>query len=228
MIIYLYGPEEFLVRKKIRELVNEYKKKYPAGLNIFRFDQKNFNQKEFEDCLKIDSLFGGKKLVILEDIKLDILSDKNLDAIFVIWHEKPSPDILGRADFSQEFPKLENKERINVFGAVDKLAEKNKKLALRLFQELISRGENEIHLFSMVVSKWRNLIKVSASGGSASGGKSLVKMHPYALKKAKQQAEKYSLEDLKQHYKLLADLDFQIKTGQKDSRFALDYFVLKL
>lgn len=278
MLIYLYGPEEFLIRRKLKELVNEYRKKYPTGLNIFRFNDENFTQEKLDDILKNNSLFEEKKLVVLEKVNNQKIKFET-DIIWVVWHEKPSKEILKTADLSQEFPKLARTKlvnwikreakiqgaethpkaiyqlielyqnnlwqlageiqklaaynhlaarppsglEVNIFEAIDRLAEKDKKAAVGAFQKLRAQGKGEIYLFSMIVYQWRNLLKVKSSKRPQS-----LKIHPYVLQKTKRQAEKFSLEELKRSYQLLADLDFRIKTGQKDARFALDYFVLKI
>lgn len=290
MLIYLYGSEEFLVKRKIKEIIEQYKKKHLTGLNIFRFDEENFTKEKLNEILKNNSLFAEKKLIILEKIKFSARGGPaegwEPDIIWLVWDEKLKSTILKKADLSQEFKKLDRrslviwikketqnfgseiqalaidrlavlysenlwqlsneiqklsaytnnisigdvnlfsqvKEQANIFEAIDNLAEKNKKTALRIFQKLIAQGEDEIYLFSMIVSQWRNLIKIknNAAASKISG------MHPYVFQKTKKQAEKFSLEELKNQYKFLAELDFQIKTGQKDACFALDYFILKV
>ena len=289
MLIYLYGEEEFLAKEKKKEIIEEYKKKYPRALNIFSFQEEDFSREKFETVLKTPSLFAEKKLIILWGIPTSdiekIKFEEWQEIIFAIKTKKKSAAILKKADFSQEFEVLDNlklvswirrevkkegaefepkalnkfielygnnlsqlkneisklalynknislnnvnifckvKEKGDVFLAIDKLGERNKKAALDIFKKLLDQGENEIYLLSMITYQFRNLLKVKTSKNP-----SLLKMHPFVLRKTKAQAEKFSILELKKDYKLLARLDFDVKLGKKASSFALDYFILKV
>ncbi len=72
MIIYLYGLDSYRRQKKIKELVDDYSKKYSAlNLGYFDFSGQNGDKQEEFDRLRefttTQSLFVSKKLVILEN-----------------------------------------------------------------------------------------------------------------------------------------------------------------
>ena len=71
MIIFLYGPDSYRRRKKLNEIMDQYKKKHLA-LNIGKFDfTENDGDGEFfklQEFSLADSLFESEKLIIAEDI----------------------------------------------------------------------------------------------------------------------------------------------------------------
>ncbi len=71
MIIFLYGPDSYCRRKKLNEILDQYKKKHMA-LNIGRFDfLENDGDDEFlrlQEFSLSDSLFENEKLAVGEDI----------------------------------------------------------------------------------------------------------------------------------------------------------------
>ena len=71
MIIFLYGPDSYCRRKKLNEILDQYKKKHMA-LNIGKFDfAENNGDDEFlrlQEFSLADSLFESEKLAVIEDI----------------------------------------------------------------------------------------------------------------------------------------------------------------
>lgn len=112
MIYFLFGPDTYRSKQKLREIVEEYKKSHKSGLNLIRI---NFNEKDlpagkagfsdFKQVLETVSMFGEKKLIILEDFfaqpvgfreeLCDYLERKKIaedkDRIIVFWAEKIEP-----------------------------------------------------------------------------------------------------------------------------------------
>lgn len=71
MIIFLYGPDSYRRRKKLNEIVSQYKKKH-LDLNIGKFDfTENNGDDEFlklQEFSLANSLFESEKLAVIEDI----------------------------------------------------------------------------------------------------------------------------------------------------------------
>ena len=109
---------------------------------------------------------------------------------------------------------------LNIFEMIDALGYKNKSKALSLFKKHLEKGEDEGYLLSMFIYQIRNLIKLK------SGGR--LDMHPFVIKKTRQQARNFSFEDLKKIYYQLLTIDFDIKTGRADSKVALELWVVNL
>ena len=121
---------------------------------------------------------------------------------------------------SQDVEQLINPEiDLNIFETTDALAKGDKIKALELIGKYLGRGENPSYLFSMILWQFRNLIKVKS--GSTLG------IHPFVAKKSTFLARRFTLEELKNLYRYLLDIDLAIKTGRIEPRVALDLVVIE-
>jgi len=68
MIIFLYGQDTYRSRKKLKELIEHYKKIHKTGLSLKYIDVKKLSFKDLEDELKQTSIFKEKKLLILTNV----------------------------------------------------------------------------------------------------------------------------------------------------------------
>src|SRR3989339_403132 len=70
MIIFLYGPENFLARRRLEEIIGKYKAKHQSGLNFRVFDAEE--KEDFSEPLKTFfgavSMFPEKKLAVLKNV----------------------------------------------------------------------------------------------------------------------------------------------------------------
>lgn len=126
MIYLLYGKDTYRSRKKLNEIVEEYRKKTGSGLNYYYLDADENGIPELKNVLETSSLFSPKKLVVAknyfsQDIFFDavvrILASIKDEAnmIIVSWDselcgeaKKRFQEIEALADKAQEFPLLEN------------------------------------------------------------------------------------------------------------------------
>jgi len=65
MIIFLYGEDTYRSRKKLKDIVQEYKKIHKSGLNLKHFEADDFNL--LNDETRQNSMFQEKKLIIVQD-----------------------------------------------------------------------------------------------------------------------------------------------------------------
>ena len=68
MIIFLYGPETYLLNIKLKEIIDRYKSIHKSGLNLRFLEGNNFTFQDFKDEFQQTSMFKEKKLLILRDI----------------------------------------------------------------------------------------------------------------------------------------------------------------
>jgi DNA polymerase III delta subunit len=85
--------------------------------------------------------------------------------------------------------------------------------------DYFEKGEDEIRLLGMFVYQFRNLIKVKSAPLENLG------LHPFVLRKTREQAKNFSFEELKKIYYQLLTIDFDIKLGKVNSTAALELFV---
>jgi len=122
MIIFLYGSDTYRSRRKLNEIIEEYKRIHKSGLNLKYFNGENLNFQDFINEIKSVSMFSEKKLVILtntaknEKFKGCFLAElkkfiSSEDAI-LFYEEGKIPQgnsltkIFKKAEKSQEFQPL--------------------------------------------------------------------------------------------------------------------------
>ncbi|PIS17529.1 MAG: DNA polymerase III subunit delta [Candidatus Nealsonbacteria bacterium CG09_land_8_20_14_0_10_42_14] len=68
MLIFLYGPDSYRSRQKLKEIVEHYEETHKSGLNLRYLDGKNLDYADFKNEIQITSMFKEKKLLILTDV----------------------------------------------------------------------------------------------------------------------------------------------------------------
>lgn len=122
----------------------------------------------------------------------------------------------------------------NIFETIESISKKDKKRALALIAEHLRTGENEIKILSMIVYQFRNLLKLKSSTTETKSFlniyqlQKIVGLHPFVIKKTLPIAQGFSMEELKNIYQKLLELDFQIKSGKIDPRLGIEMFITAL
>ena len=124
MIYILYGPDTYRSRKKLNEIIFEYREKTGSVFDLHRIDADENDLSGLKTLVGMQSLFSSKKLVIVENAlattdKFEILKNilpplKNLsDTVVVLWDrglddkaKKRLEEILSLASKVQEFKNL--------------------------------------------------------------------------------------------------------------------------
>ncbi len=120
--------------------------------------------------------------------------------------------------------------KTGIFQTMDFIAQRDKKRALYSLEKHFQKGEPEIIILSMIVSQFRNLIKIKA-GGSFESSYSLSKklnLHPFVCQKGKKLAEEFNMEELKKIYNELFYLDMKTKTGKVSFMDGIREFIVKI
>ena len=126
---------------------------------------------------------------------------------------------------------VKGKIEANIFDTIDALAQRDKKKALRLLHRHLNLGENQIYLFTMLIYQLRNLLKLKDLEQKGIAYYNLAKatgLHPFVIKKSFSQLRNFSLQQLKNLYHRLLDIDIAIKTGQLDQQLALDLLIAEI
>jgi len=100
MIILLYGEDGYRSRRKLKEIIEQYRAKHKTGLNLVRLKEEDLDFGEIKKEIEAVSMFDEKKLIILENIFknknfLESFSDyakknklkENKDVVLVIYQE---------------------------------------------------------------------------------------------------------------------------------------------
>lgn len=133
MIIFLYGEDSYRSKKKLEEIVGEYKRIHKSGLNLIYVDvgEKEFD--EFSSLFRSNSMFDEKKLIILKNI----FADKKF-----------------QEDFLEDFKKIKDAKDIVVVYENDKVDERTK--LFKLFKKEV-KGQEFVPLTASALKKWTDL-----------------------------------------------------------------------
>lgn len=119
----------------------------------------------------------------------------------------------------------------NVFLMIDDIVRRRLNRAFAILYELIKQREEPIKLLLLIARQFRIILQVkelAKLGYSHQQMASLLGLHPYAVKVAAEQGQKYGTDRLETILNELAELDYRMKTGKIEKVFGLEMFLLKL
>ena len=123
-------------------------------------------------------------------------------------------------------------QEANVFAMVDAILEFRPGIAQELLQNLLQQGAHPAGLLVMLTRQVRIIVQVKelAKQGltRADIQNKLGLTKDFVVRKAAEQASKYSLSRLTQVYHQLLDADLSIKTGKYDGELALNILIAEL
>jgi len=137
-------------------------------------------------------------------------------------HFIPGRQITARDVEQNVLPAVES----NIFKTIDAVAARDKKQALRLVKEHISKGDHPLYLLAMVVSQFKNLLLAKSSEGA--GGAARLGIHPYVFGKSLAQARHFNIDELEDIYRKACRADFDIKTGKIGPEAGLDLLIANI
>lgn len=87
MIYFLYGPDTYRSREKLKEIISKYKKIHTSGLAFSRLDMEEDGFEEWKKRAMVAPLFPEKKLLVVERLGANKEAQKQFEHFF----EKNSP-----------------------------------------------------------------------------------------------------------------------------------------
>jgi len=117
----------------------------------------------------------------------------------------------------------------NIFNLVDALANKQLAQAVKLLNEQLALGLEEIYILSMIIRQFRILIKVKSCLEQKLNPSEIAqatRLHPFEIKKLSPAADAASWTKLKNIYRKLLELERQCKTTSLSSKALLDLFIV--
>lgn len=125
---------------------------------------------------------------------------------------------------------VSGKTDLNIFNFTDALGEKNKAKAFAILSQELAYGRDPYYLLSMVIFQFRNLLMLRSLAEHTSSSADAAKksgLHPFVTRKLFSNIKKFDLDELKNRYSRLSDIDIGIKEGRLDLEEELYNFVLK-
>jgi DNA polymerase-3 subunit delta len=120
----------------------------------------------------------------------------------------------------------------DIFALIDAVASRSSKKALHELHQLLDNGQNELYILSMIVYQYRNLLIVKdLTVRGANSQWEMAKragLHPFVAGKSLNLVRNYTMDELKNIYRMLFENDLAIKTGRVEPQTALDLLILKL
>ena len=108
------------------------------------------------------------------------------------------------------------------------LARKNYSAFMRILKDLLAHGYNETELLSTLASYFKSLYEVSISRGSDGEIATVLGLKEYAVKKNREQAAKFTKEELLEYYNAVFHAISTLKCGELTPAGALKFVTAKL
>jgi len=124
-------------------------------------------------------------------------------------------------------PKIET----DIFKTIDAISEKKKSQALMLLHQHLEKGDAPLYLLAMINFQFRNLLTIKELIEKNTPYYKIIsksKLHPFIVKKSYQQAQRFTLQQLKKIYQKIFQVDYQIKTGKIEPEVALDILITEV
>ncbi len=122
-------------------------------------------------------------------------------------------------------------QEANVFAMVDAILDFKAGVAEQLLEQLLNRGASPAYLLAMLSRQARLIVRareLRRQRQSEAEIQNRLGLASFALRKTLEQAQRYSLERLKQVYGKLLQADLSIKTGKYDGELALNLLIAEL
>lgn len=119
----------------------------------------------------------------------------------------------------------------DIFKLIDSILSTRKKEALESLEEMMKYGEEPIAIIIMLANQFRIMYQskqLLKKGHSEREIANLLEIHEFRVKKALEKGRKYSSDEILKKLEDLADLDYQIKSGQLDKNIGLELFILNM
>ncbi len=236
-------------REALKELLDNLKKsdnifvfwesgKPDSRLSLFKtFSQDKKNTQGFEPLEGYKLTQWIKKYVQEQQGKIDDTA-VNLLISFVgddLWQLSNELDkLIAYADNKMIGPKdveemVQAKLDENIFGLADAIGANNKALAVKLLNEQLACGLNEIYILTMIVRQFRILAQLKSLAEQELTQAQMVKqtkLHPFVVKKTLPLVNKFTLDKIKDIYSKLTDLDRKFKSTSLPKQTLIDLFIM--
>lgn len=119
----------------------------------------------------------------------------------------------------------------NIFNLVDSILKGNKQKVFVTYQDLLLQGEQPSSILSKLANKIRLIyqVKVLAKVGKSDQeiGKNL-NIHPYPVKLARESSYNYTESMLTEYLEKLAQVDYEMKSGNITAELSFEVFMASI
>lgn len=118
----------------------------------------------------------------------------------------------------------------NLFDMTQYILSGRTEQALRLFQDLVTQGEETIKINAILLSQIRLFLQTKfliKIGYQQANIAETLKIHPYRVKLAMQEVRKFDEQTLRRLFDELVEMDYEIKSGKIEKELSFQLFVLR-
>lgn len=175
MIYVFYGNDTFRIKEELKKILESFEN----ISEIFRFENENFNQEEFENLLRTDTLFGQKNIIICAGLidsktyskfileKIDgCIKSENI--FFFTEEELSEKNIEFLKEKTKNIKEFKNLSPANLKKWLDEYIKGKKiKISINAQNEIIKKCSSDLWCVSKEVERFSlgGNIDVSGNGG---------------------------------------------------------------
>ncbi|MBU1131733.1 DNA polymerase III subunit delta [Patescibacteria group bacterium] len=124
---------------------------------------------------------------------------------------------------------VKGKYNEDIFELMDSISAKNKVKALKLFQDQIDSGANEIYLLTMLIRQFRILWQIKEAGSMPPDEIARqLRIHPFVVRKTMGYMREFTPAQLKEIYGQLLQMEIMIKTKSVNFEVLFDLLIAKI
>ncbi|PKG24501.1 DNA polymerase III subunit delta [Niallia nealsonii] len=119
----------------------------------------------------------------------------------------------------------------NIFSLVDKVISRKIDEALRIYYDLIKQNEEPLKMLAIITNQFRLIYQVKGLSRTGYGQQqiaSVLKVHPFRVKLAAGQAQKFSEQELLTCINLFAEADYGMKTGSMNKNMIIEMILFQI
>lgn len=222
-VLVIFSPYEKLDERK---KVTKQLKKTAITIDVKQLDEKAVRQYLLNTLENSEIKMDRQAIDLflrLTDLDLSKMM-RELQKILLYGQEQ---EVITVKEIEQLVPKtLEH----NLFDMTQYILSGRTEQALRLFQDLVTQGEETIKINAILLSQIRLFLQTKflvKIGYQQANIAETLKIHPYRVKLAMQEVRKFDEQTLRRLFDELVEMDYEIKSGKIEKELSFQLFVLR-
>lgn len=222
-VLVFFAPYEKLDERK---KVTKQLKKAAVTINVQQLNEKEVRQYLLNTLENAPFQMDRKAIDLflrLTDLDLSKMM-RELNKLLLYGQQQ---ELITVKEVEQLVPKtLEH----NLFDMTQYILSAKTEQALRLFEDLITQGEETIKINAILLSQIRLFLQTKflmKIGYQQANIAETLKIHPYRVKLAMQEVRKFDEKILRRLFDDLVEMDYQIKSGKIEKELSFQLFVLR-
>lgn len=222
-VLVIFAPYEKLDERK---KVTKQLKKTAITIDVKQLDEKAVRQ-YLLNTLENSEIKMDRQVIDLFLRLTDLDLSKMMRELQKILLYGQEQEVITVKEIEQLVPKtLEH----NLFDMTQYILSGRTEQALRLFQDLVTQGEETIKINAILLSQIRLFLQTKflvKIGYQQANIAETLKIHPYRVKLAMQEVRKFDEQTLRRLFDELVEMDYEIKSGKIEKELSFQLFVLR-